>query len=173
MTAGIHPAALPIEELLKQCRIWRQRRSGPGGQHRNKVETAVFIEHLPTGIRGEASERRSQEQNRQAALARLRTQLAIQIRMPVAFTDDYTPSELWKSRLIARRLTISPGHDDFPAMLAEALDVVDSTKFRLPQAAAALGTTMSQLVKLLACEPAALELVNADRRSRGLRRCQL
>ena len=171
MTAEMHPAALPIEELLQQCRIWRQRRSGPGGQHRNKVETAVFIEHLPTGIRGEASERRSQEQNRRAALTRLRTQLAIQIRRPVGRIEDYSPSSMWMSRLVARRPMVRSAHDDFPIMLAEALDVFSSADFRLPQAAAALGTTSSQLVKLLAQEPAALSAVNAERRTRRLRPC--
>ena len=37
----IHPAALPFDALLKECEVRRLRRSGPGGQHRNKVETAV------------------------------------------------------------------------------------------------------------------------------------
>ncbi|MCY2992774.1 MAG: peptide chain release factor-like protein [Planctomycetota bacterium] len=53
----IHPAALAIDQLLRECQIVRTRRSGPGGQHRNKVETAVVITHLPSGVKGEASER--------------------------------------------------------------------------------------------------------------------
>ncbi|MCA9240852.1 MAG: peptide chain release factor-like protein, partial [Planctomycetales bacterium] len=44
-----HPSAVPLEELERDCKIERLRRSGPGGQHRNKVETAVVITHQPTG----------------------------------------------------------------------------------------------------------------------------
>src|SRR5262245_3474953 len=55
----LHPAQLPIDELLPACSFQRTRRSGPGGQHRNKVETAVIVEHKPTGVRAEANERRS------------------------------------------------------------------------------------------------------------------
>ena len=161
-----HPAAWPVEKLLAECQTRRLRRGGPGGQHRNKVETAWWICHLPTGISAEANERRSQAENRQEAVFRLRMNLALQFRRPIP--ADYQPSPLWQRRCQGGRLIINPEHDDFPALLAEALDVLAWAGWEPKTAAQTLGCTPSQLVKFLKKEPRSLALVNRQRAAAGL-----
>ena len=164
----LHPAALPVERLLADCNIRRTRRSGPGGQHRNKVETAVILEHRPTQISAEASERRSQEENRLEAVFRLRLRLAVEVRHAVS--SPYRPSGLWSSRCRAGKVAVNPRHDDFPALLAEALDVVAGYEHDVKLAAASLACTPSQLTKLLQLEPRAMLAVNQARERLGLHR---
>jgi hypothetical protein len=154
--------------LLADCEIRRQRRSGPGGQHRNKVETAVVITHSPTGIQGEASERRSQEQNRQVALLRLRTNLAIHHRTDVC-AENYEPTALWRDRCRSRRISVNPQHEDFPAILAEALNLLAACGWEPKEAASRLLCSPSQLVKLVQLEPHAFVELNRQRSQRELR----
>ena len=61
--------------LLKEVQFHPFRGGGPGGQHRNKVESAVRLVHLPSGIMVVASEHRLQGRNRDLALQRLRRKL--------------------------------------------------------------------------------------------------
>jgi hypothetical protein len=164
----VHPAQLPPEELLGQCQTTRTRRSGPGGQHRNKTETAIVLTHRPTQVQAEASERRSQAENLRMALQRLRVKLAIEIRTPPAELRG-EPSDLWLSRLKGQRIVCSAEHADYPALVAEACDVLASVEFDMTQAAGKLGCTASQLVKLLATEPCVLVWLNRQRAERGLR----
>ncbi|KAK9200355.1 hypothetical protein WN944_015552 [Citrus x changshan-huyou] len=64
--------------------------SGPGGQHRNKRESAVRLKHVRTGVIAHAAEDRSQHKNRASALSRLRTLLALNVRSSVKL-DAYSP----------------------------------------------------------------------------------
>ncbi|MCX7399669.1 MAG: peptide chain release factor-like protein [Planctomycetales bacterium] len=166
----MHPSRLPESLLLEQCLVRRTRHTGPGGQHRNKVETAIEIVHTPTGITTFAAERRSQEANRQVAVFRMRLLLAIRLR--AIESAEVIPSKLWSSRCRNQRISCSETHEDFPTLLAEALDAVDAKEYDVRRAAAALGCSTTQLVRFIAKNSEAWTSVNAERVSRGLNRLQ-
>jgi len=65
-----------LEALARDCDIEFTRAGGPGGQHRNKVETAVRVTHRPSGLVVVAADSRSQSSNKIAALERLAAKLA-------------------------------------------------------------------------------------------------
>ncbi|MDB5389370.1 MAG: protein chain release factor [Planctomycetaceae bacterium] len=167
----VHPAAMSPEELLRECDVQRTRRSGPGGQHRNKVESAVVLTHRPSGAHAEASERRSQAENLAVALFRMRMQLALDVRSQLTeadLVDEAGRSELWKSRCVNHRIHINSEHTDFPTLLAEALDVLHAMEMDLGLAAEKLNCTTSQLIKFFQQDPRALASINQDRLQRGL-----
>lgn len=157
-----HPASLDAAVLMQHCVLTKGRSQGPGGQHRNKVETKVTIRHIPTGTEAHAGERRSQEQNRGVALFRLRLSLATHVRCPVPLGEIRTA--LWRSRVSpSGQISCNPEHEDFPQMLALALDVLASANWDLTTAALRLGCSSSQLLKLVKDHAPALALLNAER----------
>tara|TARA_X000001036_G_scaffold184387_1_gene174163 strand:+ start:102 stop:446 length:345 start_codon:yes stop_codon:yes gene_type:complete len=64
-----------IENLLKECRVDTFRASGKGGQHVNKVESAIRLTHHPTGIIITCQDERSQYRNKEIAVRRLHKKL--------------------------------------------------------------------------------------------------
>ena len=162
---AMHPAALSEPALLRDCDETRTRRGGPGGQHRNKVETAVVLRHRPTGLTAEASERRSQADNRRVAVRRLRLALALGHREA---PDPAGPSPLWQARTAGGRITVALDHDDYPALVAEAFDQMAADGWHLPPAAAALGVSSSQLTRLCRRVPAAWTALGRHRTAAGL-----
>lgn len=56
---------------MKEFKITYTRGTGPGGQHKNKVETCVVITHIPSGMQEKCEETRSKLQNEKLAMTRL------------------------------------------------------------------------------------------------------
>ncbi|MAC76334.1 MAG: peptide chain release factor-like protein [Phycisphaeraceae bacterium] len=167
MLQGVHPATLDPEDLLKDCEFQFGRSGGPGGQHRNKVETGARLVHLPSELESKATERRQQQVNRSVAISRLRLRLALKVRTPTN-RDRHRPSELWEARRQGTRLPVNPKHGDYPALLAEALDVIVARRWDVAGSAKILGISMSQLSRLVNHHPPAFAMMNAGRASVGL-----
>ena len=64
------------EDLLRECEVETFRAGGPGGQHVNKVETAVRLTHPPSGVVVTCREERSQHRNKASCLRKLREEVA-------------------------------------------------------------------------------------------------
>src|SRR5215813_15175121 len=86
-------ANLSDTRLLDQCEVDTYRASGPGGQKRNKTSSAVRLRHPPSGLIVIAEESRSQHENRERALRRLRRALFLKLR------DEVTPEQLTSEEL--------------------------------------------------------------------------
>ena len=94
---------MTIEIRDIDIRVEFYRASGLGGQHRNTTDSAVRIRHLPTGIVVTASERRSQSQNRELALERLREALERRLRKRKKRVATKVPKGEREKRLVEKK----------------------------------------------------------------------
>jgi hypothetical protein len=159
------------DALIAQCEVDRYRASGPGGQHRNKTESAVRLRHKLSGVSAIGEDSRSQAENKVHAVRRLRAAIALGVREPVAL-EGWRPS----ARLAAlvaggtaplgarTRLT-----GEYWAAIAELLDVIVAGGLEIGATAQRLGATTGALSKLLLHDDAVARAVNDLRRARGMR----
>ena len=93
------PYTVDPDRLREEIVVSVYRASGPGGQHRNKTESAVRILHRPSGLIVVAADHRSQHRNRKLALARLIARLRILNRRPRRRRPTRPPAWVGEKRI--------------------------------------------------------------------------
>ncbi|KAF5745399.1 hypothetical protein HS088_TW07G00983 [Tripterygium wilfordii] len=167
---------LSDEELMKQCEMDTFKSSGPGGQHRNKRESAVRLKHLPTGVLAQAAEDRSQHMNRESALSRLRTLIALKVRNSVNLDEYSPPQELLQ--ILPRKSTIRPSdigpqigpkNPKFALGMQALLDLIVAADGSVSEAAKFIGLSTGALSRLILSDDALRKTVNDLRTVKGMK----
>jgi hypothetical protein len=161
---------LSDRDLLRQCEVTMFRASGPGGQKRNKTDSAVRLKHKPTGVMASASDSRLQQHNRTEALVRLRWRLAADVRRPVELEHYAVPLPL--RAFLPAQAGNRPGRRSAPYALAmqHLLDLFVTLDCSVSATAQRLGITTANAARLLLDSDWMARAVNRQREARGLRR---
>src|SRR4051794_33846601 len=103
------------EALLAECDVTSSSSHGPGGQHRNKTESAVRLRHRASGLVSQCEDHRERGRNRVDAVRRLRVRLAIAERgsSDPAWLDPYRKG---------RQLALGANAREYPLAVACCLD---------------------------------------------------
>lgn len=164
---------LDDEALARQCEVDRYRASGPGGQHRNKTESAIRLRHVHYGVVVHADGSRSQAENRAQAIVRMREALALGVRLPLpAQPVPWRPDAALAAFIADGGRSITRRTRAAGAVLlqfARLLDVLEACNGELAAAASVLGVGSSALSKLLIYDDAVARATNELRSRHGLR----
>ena len=156
--------ALDDDALLRQCRVDYRRDSGPGGQKRNKVESAVRLTHTASGVVANAMEDRSQHVNKRRALNRLRTNIAHNVRRPVDLDAPFDNEECAGLLPWTKVERVGAKSEKRPRAEQALLDVLDACNGSIGDAATYLGGSTGQLSKVLTKDTRLKDAANSIRR---------
>lgn len=154
------------DELVNKCEIDRYRASGPGGQHRNKTDSAVRLRLPSLGISAIAEDSRSQHENKASAIRRMRAAIAVGVRAPV-IVEEFVASPRLLALLAAGTKPLGEktrAKPEFWAAIAELLDLLWAHSSEVAASAAQLGITTGALSKMLLHDDTVSRAVNEMRR---------
>ncbi|MBG92969.1 MAG: hypothetical protein CL792_03215 [Chloroflexi bacterium] len=142
---------LTDQELMEQCVLDKFRASGPGGQKKNKTDSAVRIRHVSSGLVGFSSESRSQHINRVYALRRLRLKIALTLRS----NPPNVRSELEKfvQQTKNSSFTLNTRNSKYSIIVASLFDELSANNWKVSLTAKKIGVTSSSLNKFLRSNP--------------------
>jgi hypothetical protein len=159
---------LSDQDLLKQCTLNPHKTTGPGGQRKNKKLTAVRLTHKPTSVSVVAGNSRSQAENRKHALKKLRFELARNIRYRGDISEYELPARVRPYIYRAQSIRINPSNPVYIHVFNVVLDLLFLFKGDHKKSARYLGTTASQLVRLMQKDSKLLTEVNNIRSRNNL-----
>ncbi|NOY75176.1 MAG: hypothetical protein GXP32_05220 [Kiritimatiellaeota bacterium] len=142
------------KEFLSNCVFNEYQASGPGGQKRNRKYSGARLKHIPSGKEARDAGSRSQNDNKRAALRKLRAKIALEIRCDESPRVDSYDIALRNPR--------------YPLLLAKIMDTLYKHEFRVSEAAADLGVSTGKLSKITVRDPRLFTAVNKEREFRGL-----
>ena len=146
---------LSDEELIKLCKIDFFKATGPGGQKKNKTESAVRLTLNEPQVTASASEDRQQSVNRARALKRLRLQIALEWREEFQPWDDQ-----WD---------MNPKNPRYPLFAAFLIDALDDSDWQVSTAAQNAGVSTGKFIKLLSRSDQLWQYVNQQRQKKNLK----
>lgn len=152
---------MPLNELLRNCKLKGYQGSGPGGQFRNKTNTGVNLRLDAFNLAINSCESRSATENKVHALHRLRMALALTVRE--------APKDPSRLRFPGSNGHIQPSNEQFPQFIADVLDIVAANGGDTKEAARVFGLTPTGLTKILHQEKSVLAAVQALRTQGGKR----
>lgn len=155
------------DQLIAQSDVDRYRASGPGGQHRNKTESAVRLRHKLTGASAIGEDSRSQAENKLHAVRRLRAAIALEVREPLTAPPPSLLAFVQAGTAPLGAKTRQTGA--YWNAIAQLFDLIVANELEIGTTAQQLGITTGALSKLLLHDEQVGRAINDLRRARQMR----
>lgn len=147
---------MPLNELLRACKVSGFQGSGPGGQFRNKTNSGVDLRLSEFNLAIKSCESRSASENKVHALHRMRLSIAIHVRESPKTGPLRFPGSMGH---------IQPSNEAYPQFIADVLDIVFANGGDTREAARAFGLSNSALGKILRANKAVYAAFSEMRKS--------
>lgn len=131
---------MTFDQLWGACTAKGFQGSGPGGQHRNKTNTGVWLRLNAYNLEIKSCEGRSAKENKVHALHRMQMALALKVRETPPAVEMAFPGSNGH---------IQTSNPQFPLFVAHVFDIMATKNGDVKAAAAAFGLTPSALTKIL------------------------